>query len=304
MTTHQPSTDTLALRSRMLQSIRAWFTAHEFIEVETPVRIRTPALEDHIDPPASESAYLRTSPELHMKRLLCAGHQRIFQIGSCFRAGECGARHQPEFSMLEWYRADADDLAIRNDAESMIRQVVRELRGGGSLTYQSHRIDCTAPWPALTVQQAYTRWAGWDPIREFDADRFDLDMVNIVEPALPRERPCFLTDYPAATAALARLHPADPRIAARWELYIGGLELCNAYGELADPAEQRRRFEACARRRAANDQPVYPLDEAFLQALEAGMPPSGGAALGIDRLAMLLCDATHIHQVRAFCDEV
>lgn len=294
----------LARRARIVQSIRAFFIEQAFIEVETPVRIATPALEAHIDPPASERAYLRTSPELHMKRLLCHGYQRIFQLGPCFRKGERGARHQPEFTMLEWYRAEADDTAIQEDAQALLRYVLHDLTGGTRLTYGGQSLDLSLPWPRLTVQEAYQRWAGWDPLASYDADRFDLDMVERIEPALPPERPCFLTDYPAPAAALARLRPHDPRIAARWELYLGGLELCNAFGELTDPALQRSRFEACARARARAGQPVYPLDERFLQALESGMPPSGGAALGVDRLVMLLCNLPDIRAIRAFCDEV
>jgi len=297
-----PPLENLACRSRALAAIRAFFAARGFIEVETPVRIPAPALELHIDsPPAGRGHWLRASPELHMKRLLAAGCPRIYQIGPCFRAGERGARHTPEFTMLEWYRARAGAREILADTEALVRQVVRETLGRETLDVGGTAVDLAAPWRVLTVREAFRTWAGWDPVAAYDADRFDLDLVTRVEPALPRDRAVVLTDYPAAAAALARLSPADPAVAERWELYIGGLELANAYGELTDPAAQRERFMACAAARRAAGREVYPLDEPFLAALEAGMPPAGGIALGVDRLVMLLCGASAIEEVRPFC---
>ena len=171
--------------------------------------------------------------------------------------------------------------------------------GRTDLTYQGRAIALLPRWERLTVSEAFQRWAGWDPVTQWDAERFDLDLVDKVEPRLPRECPVVLTDYPAPAAALARRKPSDPRVAERWELYVGGLELANAYSELTDPAEQRARFEACARDRRALGREVYPLDEAFLSALET-MPPAGGIALGVDRLAMLFADAATLDGVMAF----
>lgn len=297
-----PVLENLRLRSRALTAIRTFFTRRGFVEVETPVRIPAPALELHLDsPPAGTGHWLRASPELHMKRLLAAGCARIFQMGPCFRAGERGTRHNPEFTMLEWYRAHADAQAILADTEALVRETVREIRGSETLAVGGTTIDVAAPWQVLTVREAFITWAGWDPVAAYDADRFDFDLVTRVEPALSRDRPVVLTDYPAAAAALARLSPADPRVAERWELYIGGIELANAYGELTDPVAQRARFVACADARRAAGREVYPLDEPFLAALEAGMPPAGGIALGVDRLVMLLCGAAAIEEVRPFC---
>lgn len=295
------SIQNLTTRSRALALIRDFFQQRDFIEVETPVRIAAPAQETHIDAPPSGSAFLRASPELQMKQLLVAGCRNIYQIGPCFRANECGARHNPEFTMLEWYRLNADYHTILDDTEHLIHSVVTRLLGTATLKRRGVTIDTTPPWPRLTVRQAFIDHAGWDPIETWDADRFDLDMVNLVEPALPRATPIILTDYPAAAASLARLKPNAPHVAERWELYIGGLEIANAYSELCDANIQRLRFDESAAERAHLGKIAYPHDEAFLAALAQGLPPCGGIALGIDRLIMLLCHADEISTVRPFC---
>ena len=297
-----PSPDTLRIRSAVFRAVREFFYARDFTEVETPVRIHAPALETYIDAPPSGAAWLRASPELHMKRLLVDGCSRIFQIGPCFRSGECGRRHNPEFTMLEWYRTDADSIAILDDTEALITRVFDTVTGGTVITYGGQRIDLTPPWPRFAVRDAYRRWAQWDPVEHWDADRFDVDMVERIEPALPRGTPCVLIDYPAPAASLARLKDGDPRVAERWEVYIGGLELGNAYSELCDPTAQRERFLQAADERRALGKSVYPLDEPFLHALERGMPPCGGIALGMDRLVMLACGAADIAAVRPFCE--
>ena len=295
-----PDTRHLALRSAVLRACREFFWSAGFVEVETPVRVAAPAPELHIDAPPAGGAWLRTSPELEMKQLLAAGCDRIFQIGPCFREGERGRRHNPEFTLLEWYRTPADYRDILRDCEELVRFVVRRV-AGGQLTRAGRAIDVFAPWPRLTVRQAFLECAGWDPVAAFDADRFDSDLVGKVEPALPPDRPCVLRDYPAAAAALARLKPDDPAVAERWEVYIGGLELANAYSELTDAAAQRARFAACTAERRQAGRAVYPPAEGFLHALERGLPPCGGIALGVDRLVMLLADAADIDAVRPFC---
>jgi len=293
-----PNLDT---RSRVLRAVRDFFYSEDFTEVETPVRIPAPALETHIDAPASGRAWLRTSPELHMKRLMAAGCKRLFQIGPCFRTGECGSRHNPEFTLLEWYRAGADYTDILRDTEALFARVFQAVAGGNTFTYRNRVIDLSRPWHCLSVRDAFRRWAGWDPAADWDEDRFDLDLVSKVEPSLPHDKPCVLTDYPAPAAALARLKPHDPAVAERWEVYVGGLELANAYTELCDPAAQRARFLEAAEARRRLGKEVYPIDEPFLSALEQGLPPCGGIALGIDRLVMLACDAADIADVRPFC---
>ena len=274
----------LSERARVLREIRAFFDARGFTEVETPVRIPAPAPEPHIDCPPSGDWFLRASPELQMKKLLAAGMERIYQIGPCFRAGEKGRRHSPEFTMLEWYRANADYSDIARDAEELLAEVLK----------RDH-----ADVQRITVREAYLRWAGWDPVETWDQDRFDFDMATKIEPNLPKE-PLFLTDYPAPAASLARLKSDDPRVAERWELYVDGIELANAFTELIDPVEQRRRFELAREERRALGEADYPLDEKFLDAL-ARMPPSGGVALGVDRLVMLACGASSIADVQCGC---
>ena len=286
----------LKTRSHVLRTVRDFFYSEGFMEVETPIRIPAPALETHINAPVSGKAWLRTSPELHIKRLLVDGCDRVFEMGACFREAECGRRHNPEFTMLEWYRLKADYLDILGDTEQLVRRVL-----SSTLTYQGEQIDLSTPWPRIKVRDAFMTWAGWDPTQHWDANRFDEDLVAKVEPSLPRHTPCVLIDYPAQAAALARIKPDDPTVAERWEVYIGGLELANAYTELCDPVAQRKRFEVAADERRALGKSAYPMDEAFLKALECGLPPCGGIALGIDRLVMLACDAPDIADVRSFC---
>ena len=296
---------TLPRRAAMVRALRAALDEGGFVEVETPVRIPAPANEPHIRPPASGRAFLRASPELQMKRLLAAGLGRLYQIGPCFREGERGDRHAPEFTMLEWYRAPGGWEDVLRDGERLVLAAAAALHGAGAarVPFRGGSLDLAAPWERVPVREAYRRWAGWDPVEAWDADRFDLDMALKVEPALPRDRAVVLFGYPAQAASLARLSPDDPRVAERWELYLGGMEIANAFGELADPAEQRRRFEAARDEKIACGEPPMPLDEDFLADL-ARMPPAGGAALGVDRLAMVLLDAPDIDSVRAFLPPV
>ncbi len=294
----------LAFRSLILSSIRAWFEKAGFIEVDTPVRLPTPALEVHIDAIPSGNAFLRTSPELHMKRLLAAGYERIYQMGPCFRLGERGRLHHPEFTLLEWYRASSDYLQILQDTEALLTHVA-------STTFLSSHQPPTSnhsssfplpppPWPRFTVSELFLAHAGWDPVRDYNDRRFEEDLVNKVEPALPRNTPVFVMDYPAAASALSRRKPGRVDVAERWELYISGVEIANAFSELTDAGEQEQRFRQWASQRQADGRPVYPLDEAFLSALRLGMPPSGGIAVGIDRLVMVLAGKSALDDVMTF----
>lgn len=293
----------LELRARLMCALRAFFTDRGFLEVETPLRLRAPAPEVHIDAEPSGDAWLRTSPELHMKRLLAAGYERIFQVGPCFRRGEYGARHRPEYTMLEWYRAGADYHDILADTKALVLFLAREVLGSTLLRRGGRELVLEPVWEYLTVSEAFVRFAGWDPAERYDADRFDLDLVDKVEPQLPREVPVVLADYPAAAAALARRKPGNPRVAERWELYLDGVEIANAYSELTDPAEQAARFDEWNRARAAAGKPVYPLDRDFLAALEKGLPPCAGVALGVDRLVMLFAGAESLDEVLPFREE-
>ena len=212
-------------RAKILQSLRQTLDGMGFVEVETPVRIAAPANEMYIDAPPAPPLFLRASPEQDMKKLLASGMDKIYQLGPCFRDGEKGQRHNPEFTMLEWYRANAGYEDILNDVMTLVRNVAVSIHGLTTLSFGGNEINIAEPWTVLTVQEAYQRFAGWDPLEIFNADRFDMDMVLKIEPNLPKERPFILKDYPAQAAALSRLCPHDKGIAERWELYLGGIEI-------------------------------------------------------------------------------
>jgi elongation factor P--(R)-beta-lysine ligase len=297
-----PLPATLQLRHHAAQAIRSFFLKQGFWEVDSPIRIPAPAPELHIVAVSSQDQFLRTSPELHMKRMLAAGSDAIFQIGPCFRAFEHGTRHRPEFTMLEWYRRDADYMTILADMQHLLEHAGAPLQEVASPYSPAGpaSVDFSRTWQIHKVRDIYRERAGWDPVANFDPDRFDLDMVNIIEPSLPKDACSVLIDYPAPVAALARRKPDNPDVAERWELYAGGLELANAFSELIDPAEQRRRFEQAMLAKEACGEPTAPLDEYFLAALEYGLPPCAGVALGFDRLLMVLTAASDISQVLAF----
>ncbi len=294
--------ENLARRARLLTVVRTFFETADYLEVETPVRIPAPAPEAHIDPLAADGWYLQTSPELAMKRLLAAGCPRIFQICRCFRQGERGNRHLPEFTLLEWYTAHANYRHMMAQTEALARHAAVEINGRPELAYQGRIIDMAAPFDRITVGEAFGRWAGCTPEEALATGRFDELMGLEIEPRLGWDRPAFLYDYPAACAALARLRPEHPAVAERFELYIGGIELCNGFSELTDADEQRRRFEAERHLRRQNGRPLPPMPEPFLTAL-TDMPPAAGNALGLDRLAMLLADTATIDDVTAFVPE-
>jgi lysyl-tRNA synthetase class 2 len=270
--------------------------------VTTPVRIPAPALEDYIEAEPSGAAFLRTSPELHMKRLLAAGAPRIYQLGPCFRRGELGPRHLPEFTMLEWYRAGADYLDILADTCALLRTVALSVLGTTSLEVGGRTVRLDGEWDVVSVQQAFESFAGTSPEAALAAGEFERLLVDRIEPRLGLQVPSVLIDYPVAQSALARRRtdPDGRCVAERWELYIAGVELANAYSELTDAAEQEARFRECAALREREGRAVYPLDRAFLEALRQGMPAAGGAALGFDRLCMLVAGAASLSEVTVF----
>ena len=285
--------DALRLRARMIRVIRRFFLDQDFLEVETPLRIPAPAPESHIDAVASGEWFLQPSPELCMKRLLAAGYPRIFQICKCFRAGERGDRHLPEFTMLEWYREGTDYRTLMDDCEALITLVARELGIDGIFSRQGREIRLGIPWERITVREAFRRYATMTAAEALRTDRFDEILACEVEPHLGMGSPVFLYEYPAELGALARVKEGDPGIAERFELYCAGLELANAFSELTDAEEQRRRFEEASRDRRLNGSSLYPMPERFLAALPQ-MSPSAGIALGVDRLAMLLADKSRL----------
>lgn len=290
----------LELRARVLQSARVFFGEQGFLEVQTPLLTREVAPEAHIDPiPADGDGSLITSPELYMKRLLAAGYQKLFQITPAFRRGERGRRHHPEFTLLEWYRANADYHALQQDCRALLAAVCRTAGRWEGWAYQGRWLDVRGEWQSTTVREAFLAFAHWDPACDPDQTRFDLNLVEKVEPHLGFPQPCFLKDYPVNQAALARLKSDDPTVAERFELYWAGIELANGFSELTDVREQRLRFEATIEMRRRAGAPPGALPSRFLEAMP-NLPPCTGIAFGLDRLVMLLADAASLDEVVAF----
>jgi lysyl-tRNA synthetase class 2 len=294
----------LAARARAFAVIRDYFREQGFVEVDTPQRVRAPALDVHIAALRAEGGWLVTSPEFHMKRLLVGGMPRIFQLSHCFRGDEHGPLHEPEFMLLEWYRAFAKPESVLRDTERIAVRVVQALAGTTRLRVRGRNVDVTPPFERLTVREAFRAHAGVQDAAALaarDEQRFFRLLVERVEPALARcRRPVFLCEYPISQASLAKASEHDPSVAERFELYLAGVELSNGFGELTDVEEQRRRFARDRRQRRGKRRPVYPVDERFLSALSEGMPPAAGNALGVDRLVLLALGAETLADVQAF----
>jgi len=289
----------LRRRALICGFIRAFFTERGFLEVETPIRMPSVAPELHIAPFQSEGWLLSTSPELHMKRLLSAGYDKLFQISRCFRKAERGRWHNPEFTLLEWYRTGANYIQMLHDTEQLIITVAARLGLGFKIRYQGQDIDLTPPWSRTTVRDAFQKAAGWNPVAQPDPVRFDIDLVTKVIPGFTPDRPTILLDYPADMASLARLKSGEPKVAERAEVFIGGLELANAYSELTDPEEQQRRFSRDIEQIYREHGWKMTMPSRFLEAV-GHLPECGGIALGLDRLVMLFCDANSVDEVIAF----
>jgi lysyl-tRNA synthetase class 2 len=311
----RPTATITALKARaaMLRAARAFFESRGLLEVETPILSAAAVSDPQIESLKTQVAgvsglrYLCTSPEYAMKRLVAAGSGDVYQICKVFRDEERGRWHNPEFTMIEWYRLGFDDSALMQEVEALVGALLAPHR---SLP-KAERLDYRA---------AVQRHAGVDPFDAGDQEllavaahhgihvetqlsrdaKLDLLMGLIVGPRLGRDAPCFVHDYPASQAALARLKPGEPRVAARFELYLDGLELANGFHELVQPREQRARFEQDLMLRAARGQIQPPLDENLLAALEAGMPDCAGVALGFDRLVALALGAERLTSGMAF----
>ncbi len=321
-------------RARLAAETRRLLGTLGYEEVETPTLVPAPGMEPHLSPfetpwrpeggGVARPLWLITSPEYAMKRLLADGFERVFQLSRVFRNGELSATHNPEFTMLEFYRAGTDYRGIMSDLERLIEAAARALspRGDPAVERGGRRLELAGPFERLTVQEAFLRHARVDlaacrgegdrlraaaraaghdagPDGEPFEDAFFRLMLSEVEPRIGLERPTFLVDWPASMAALSRLKAGDPRWAERFELYAGGLELANGFTELTDAAEQRARLleEQALRRRLGR--PVLPLDEPFLAALPH-MPSAGGVAVGFDRLLMLFTGAASLSEVLLF----
>lgn len=318
----------LELRAGIMREIRRFFDDQNFTEVETPILQVCPVIDAHIrafatdlrgvDGQIERNIYLHTSPEFAMKKLMVAGMERIYQICHVFRNGESTVRHSPEFTMIEWYRTNADYNDIMDDCEGLLRAIALKA-DIKRYVYKQFGCDPFDTFERLTVRQAFIRYAGFDladylddtdgfrlKIREIglraaDDDQWDDLFFRVmdakIEPNLGMMRPTFLMDYPIAMASLSKPKANDPRFAERFELFVCGIELANAFSELTDASEQRRRYgvEMDIKERLYGER--YPLDEDFINALDYGMPQSGGIALGIDRLVMLATGASNIEQI-------
>ncbi len=309
----------------MIRALRAFFDDRGFVEVDTPVALTAMAPESHIEAPSvvlhlekgSYRRYLQTSPELPMKRLLAAGLPQIYQIAPVFRDGDLSPQHRPEFRLLEWYRRDQDWTILLDDCQDLVRSCATAIEAD-CLRVGDRRISIGSEFARLSVDAAFCQYAGFSILDALDLetlqgcasragvhfepsddwnDLFHRVFLNLVEPSLAAfAKPLFLTDYPAPLASLARLNPRDPRTAERFELFVGGIELANGFGELTDAAEQRRRFAVESIRRAEAGQANYPDDERFFAALEQ-LPTAVGIALGVERLLMLLFGANDIDAI-------
>jgi lysyl-tRNA synthetase class 2 len=303
----------LCLRAEVLAQIRAFFADRKVLEVETPLLASAPVTDLHLyalscryrGPGADEGRelYLQTSPEFAMKRLLAAGIGAVYQICKAVRDGEAGGRHNPEFTILEWYRPGWDHHRLMDEVDELL-QLVLGTGPGDRLTYatvfEGHaKIDPFSISKEELVSQAERLGVVEPDVLDRD-DLLNLVLTHVVEPQLGRGRPTFVHDYPASQASLARIRPGDPSVAERFEAFSEGVELANGYHELTDPAEQRRRFKADNIARRAKGLPVAPIDVRLLAAMEHGLPDCAGVALGVDRLLMLAAGAREISDVLAF----
>lgn len=328
------SIETLRQRAAIIQAIREFFIENGFLEVETPTLAPSPGMDPYLNafetvyhpeftsPTSTQTLYLPTSPEFHMKRLIGRGCGNIFQICRSFRNGETGSLHQPEFTMIEWYRSGEPYTKIMEDVENLFSYTARKALSITSILRNDKHFNLLPPWERLTVKQAWLNFTGIDLDRCSTAkdllaegrrigvenlktdDSWDTLYFKIflgrIEPYLGKAAPLILYEFPADMAALSRLKPSDPSVALRFEVYIDGVEICNAFDELTDPDIQRTRFdEARALQKSLGKKP-FPLDEQFIAALEKGLPACSGIALGVDRMIMLLLNKQTIQEVLAF----
>lgn len=294
----------LQFRAALFNLVRSFFHRQGFLEVDTPIRQPLLLPERNITPITSGSWFLQTSPEQCMKRILAQGAQKIFQICPCFRAEERGNRHLEEFTMLEWYRTDADYFDLMSDCRALIRYLIDSLKQFdeyrdmvGRSCFGTMAVD--HEWEALTVAEAFSRWGTMRLEDALDSGRFDWVIAIDIEPHLGQHSPTFLFDYPAECASLARLKKEDSDVAERFELYIDGMELANGFSELTDGDEQRARFAEELRLIDNNKGGEARMPERFLEDLER-IDRAAGIAFGLDRLLMLLMSASSIDEVVSF----
>jgi lysyl-tRNA synthetase class 2 len=286
----------LITRHTINKKIRSFFTDAGYVEVETPCRVKCPGIDPYIDAiPAGSGFYLSTSPELQMKRLLALGIPRIYQITHAFRSNEHGSLHNSEFTMLEWYRTGTDYCGIMEETEQLLIYLM-ERDSENQVIPLINKI----PFQRISVDELFREQAGWEPSKTWDEDRFFLDWVDKIDPYLATLQVTFVYDFPASLSSLSKLKNNNPQVCERFELFIRGLEIANAFTELTDPQEQEARFKKALAKRHMMKKEEYTIDEKFLDALRSGIPACSGVALGIDRLMMALYGYAEIGMVQAF----
>ncbi len=283
----------LQLRAAFFQAIRNFFQEQGFLEVDTPIRQPLVLPEQNIVPIPSGIQFLQSSPEIHMKRLLASGCEQIFQICRCFRYGERGRLHLEEFVMLEWYRLDGDYGNLMDDCETLLRYLASHL------PFCDFPVSLAVPWQKITVEQAFLQYCSISAVQALDEDRFDILLVEEVEPHLGRKSPTFLYDYPLELASLARPKEDNPKLAERFELYMAGVELGNGFSELTDPVQQRSRFEDEYLKMDSDPGRLKKMPELFLADL-GKIDKASGIAMGLDRLFMLLLGQSDINAAVSF----
>lgn len=324
----------LLTRELVIDAIREFFKQKKFHEVETPLLVQSPGTEPYLEVFETNlvtqnlddrKGYLLTSPELSMKKLLAAGLGNIFQICKSFRNGEgVSSHHNPEFTILEWYRVSANYFDIMDDCEALLLSILRKVKADETATvleYQGKSYSLAAPWERISVQEAFYKYAGVTVAELLDEtlivkvaekkgynitsettweQAYNQILLNEIEPHLGLERPTILYDYPASQAALSKKKQSDPRFAERFEFFIAGIELGNAFTELTDPIEQEKRMQEDLQMRKELGKCEYLIDTDFIHALEMGLPDTGGIAVGVDRLVMLFADVSSIQETVFF----
>jgi lysyl-tRNA synthetase, class II len=313
--------DLFLKRARTIAEIRRWFDGRGFVEVETPVlqplyggALARPFTTHHNA--LDRDLYLRIATELYLKRLVVGGIDKVYELGKDFRNEGISQKHNPEFTMLEWYEAYADYEGVAVELEGLVSAVAKAVLGTTQLEREGETIELAPPWRRVTLRDAIKEQTGIDvakhPSREQLAEAMgskadpEEGWGKLVDGLLSKEveptliQPTFVTDYPVELSPFAKRHRSEEGVVERWEAFVGGIEIANAFTELNDPDEQRRRFEAQGEETARGDEETQPYDEAFVEALEQGMPPTGGAGLGVDRLVMILTGAKTLREVVLF----
>jgi lysyl-tRNA synthetase class 2 len=318
---NEESREIFRIRARTISEVRRWLDEHSFFEVETPVlqplyggALARPFTTHHNA--LDRKLYLRIATELYLKRCVVGGIDRVYELGKDFRNEGISMKHNPEFTMLEWYEAYADYEKTAADLESMVSEVAGRVLGQASIERDGRSIDLSPPWHRITLRQAILDHSGIDIEKETTRESLaaamgaELDdstgwgklvdslFSKRVEPQLIE--PTFILDYPEELSPFAKAHRSKPGVVERWEAFVGGVEIANSFTELNDPDEQRRRFEQQAGEVARGDEEAQPFDESFIEALEQGMPPTGGVGLGIDRLVMMLTGTSSLREVVLF----